>query len=110
MRQALKDYVSALNDSGDDAFFYAYRAVEAVCRSVSSPKNELQASDWRRMHAALGTSKSTIDPLTNVAKEIRHGNVTGKALAKARKSRTVVLTIARKVIAKALMKRYRGFL
>lgn len=40
LRVALKDYVSALRDRGDDAFFFAYRAVESICRGISSPKGE----------------------------------------------------------------------
>jgi len=110
MRLALKDYISSLRDGGDDAFFYAYRSIENVCRFVSGAKEQFNSSDWNKMHQCLGTSKSYIDPLTNAATDIRHGNVSGSGLISARESRKQVLDISREVLMRAFKKYYRGYL
>jgi len=80
LRLAIKDYVAALRDPGDDAFFFAYRAIENSCRSISGVTGQCESSDWTRMHRLLGTSKRSIQRLTDTAKDIRHGAVSGQAI------------------------------
>jgi len=110
LRLALKDYVSSQRDSGDDAFFFAYRSVESVCRCFCSTRTQLSDSDWHAMHGQLGTSKSLIEPLTNAAQDIRHGNTSGGGLKSARANRRVVLGISRDVLTRAFKQRCPGFL
>ncbi len=98
IRLALKDYMSALKDGSDDAFFYAYRSIENVCRLVSGAQDEFKASHWEKMHKELGTAKTYIDPLLNVATDIRHGHFDSSALEDARKKRNQLLDISRTVL------------
>lgn len=110
LRLAVKDYVSAIRDSGDDAFFFAYRAVESICRNASGSKGEkISDSDWKLMHQKLGTTKSSIDPLTKVAKEIRHGNINSQTLVNARSDKERLLGIARDVLTAEFKRSVKGF-
>jgi len=70
-RLALRDYVRAIADVSDCAF-YCYRSIESV-------KNSFVPSDgrgsWDEMHAALGTSRDEIDRRVKAfADPVRHGN------------------------------------
>ena len=109
LRLSIKDYVSAIRDSGDDAFFFAYRAIESICRSASGATGDLQPSDWTTMHSRLGTTKSKIDPLTSVATAIRHGDVKSMVLVNARANRDHLLTIAREVMVTEFKRSVKGF-
>jgi len=109
LRVAIKDYVNALRDGGDDAFFFAYRAIESACRDATKANGQIQKSDWDRMHQTIGTSKSGIDPLLSVAKEIRHGNVSSSTLAAARRRREKLIKIAREVLIKSIQDTAKGF-
>jgi hypothetical protein len=43
-RLAIRDVYSALQERGDDAFVFAYRAIEDVARAVSGCTGDLRAS------------------------------------------------------------------
>ena len=94
VRLALKDYISAIKDTGDDAYFFAYRSVENICRFISGAQDEFKTAHWNKMHKELGTTKSYIDPLLSVATDIRHGNFDGSSLTNTRKSRQQILDIS----------------
>lgn len=76
-RLAFKDFAGSLSQRGDDAFLYAYRAIESVRRAYAA---DVVADDgttkpvWPTMHDALGTSKEILAPLTDAATAMRHGN------------------------------------
>ena len=92
LRRALKDYRMALLQLGEDAYFYAYRAVENI-RLYFAPSKE---GDWHLMHEKLGTSKEFIEPLTKQAKDARHGNYS--AVLTDGDTRNKCLDISRKVL------------
>lgn len=70
-RLALRDYMRALADQHDCAF-YCYRAIEAVSQSFATTT---EGSGWLAMHEALGTSKDEItEKVKNYADPVRHGN------------------------------------
>jgi hypothetical protein len=98
LRLAVKDYVAALRDEGDDAMLFAYRAVEDVCRSLRPIAGQFTSADWQHMHTTIGTRKDVLDPLIKVAKQVRHGNVTNKAVSAARRRRTKLLAVSRETI------------
>jgi hypothetical protein len=75
LRIAIKDYVSALRHGEDDAFFFAYRAVESICRGISGATGNLKNSDWEKMHRRLSTTQTQIVPLFKASTAIRHGDV-----------------------------------
>jgi len=97
-RMALKDYKTALSDGGDDAFLFAFRSLESLCRAVIRSGGKVEKAEWKRMHHELGTSDRRIMPLNNVANLVRHGRTTSKKLKKARKNRARYLSIARNII------------
>lgn len=70
-RLALRDYMRALVDQHDCAF-YCYRAIEAVTKSFAASSG---GAGWQEMHASLGTSKEEITQKIKVyADPVRHGN------------------------------------
>lgn len=70
-RMAIRDYMQALTDAHDCAF-YCYRAIEAIQNSFAAPPG---SNGWDRMHAALGTTRGQIDDIVKVyADPNRHGN------------------------------------
>lgn len=77
-RLALRDYMRALVDQHDCAF-YCYRAIEAVSQSFIADSSK---EGWRNMHLALGTNKDEIIRKVKVyADPVRHGNwVSAKGL------------------------------
>lgn len=109
VRLAVRDYIAALRDPGDDAFLFAYRAIENSCRAVSGATGDLSASDWEAMHRLLGTSQAYILPLTNASKDIRHGHASGSAVKRARANREELLDKARHVLELATRKKVPGF-
>lgn len=98
---ALKDYYSALTDTSDDAFLFAYRSIEDICRAVNGC-DETEKSEWIKLHKRLRTSKSVINPLTKVAEKVRHGNKNHKIVIQARKNRNKLIDIAYYIIEKEL--------
>lgn len=109
LRIAIKDYVSALRDGGDDAFFFAYRAIESICRGITGATGDLKNSDWEKMHRRLGTTKTQIDPLFKASTPIRHGDVDSSELIAARSNRNNILDISREVLKAEFKISVKGF-
>jgi len=109
-RLALKDYVLAEKNGGDDSFFYAFRALENICRAVTGATEGLKKKHWNEMHEKLRTTEASILPLTAAAKDIRHGNASGLHLIYARAHRKQVLDISRDVLTKSFKKQFKGYL
>jgi hypothetical protein len=101
LRLAIKDYVNALRDEGDDSMFFAYRAVENVCRSITGSTGQITPAQWTQMHATIGTDKDLIDPLLGAAKQVRHGNITSAQLVAARNRRDRLVAVSRDVIVRS---------
>jgi hypothetical protein len=70
MRRALRDVRLIWTTEGVDGVFYAFRVIEVV-RQHYEPSD--RKGGWKMMHDALGTTEEHIKPLTDVAKEVRHG-------------------------------------
>lgn len=66
LRLAFKDLGFSLLDRGDDAFLYAYRAVENARRFHADKLSATETKPvWPPLHAALGTSEGQLQPLTD---------------------------------------------
>lgn len=105
---ALKDYRYAMIERNENAFLFAYRSIEDICRAVTGYDDVDQ--HWGDMHSTLGTSKKLIDPLTEVAKRVRHGDTINNVVVRAKKRREKLIAIAQKVIEKELKRTFPGFL
>ncbi|MGX7696500.1 hypothetical protein [Gordonia polyisoprenivorans] len=96
VRHALADMRMALRLSIDTAF-YCYRAIECLRHEFLQPEDgDKTGPSWSRMHAALGTSKAGMDPLTKLATARRHG----ESLVLSHDDRIMWLRWTRDVIAK----------
>ena|SRR5690554_4652476 len=70
-RLALRDYMRAITDQHDCAF-YCFRTLEAISKSFSSKPG---VNGWDEMHSALGSCKDDIiSKIKNYADPVRHGN------------------------------------
>lgn len=69
LRRSLRDYSSALQEPGEDTYFFAFRAIDIIRSHFDSRDGK-----WMAMHSKLGTEESKIEPLTVQAKDARHGN------------------------------------
>ncbi len=99
LRLAFKDLGFSLHDRGDDAFLYAYRAVENARRFHADKVSATETKPvWPSLHAALGTSEGQLQPLTDAATSIRHGDTKSAALAAARVNRDATLVLAEDVL------------
>ncbi|MGH3016582.1 MAG: hypothetical protein ACRDNN_16680, partial [Gaiellaceae bacterium] len=99
LRLAFKDLGFSLRDRGDDAFLYAYRAVENARRFHADKVSATERKPvWPPLHAALGTSEEQLRPLTDAATSIRHGDTKSAALATARVNRDATLVLAEDVL------------
>jgi hypothetical protein len=99
LRLAFKDFGFSLRDRGDDAFLYAYRAVENARRFHAAKVSATETTPvWPPLHAALGTSEGQLQPLTDAATSIRHGDTKSAALAAARVNRDATLVLAEVVL------------
>jgi hypothetical protein len=105
---ALKDYRSALTDPSNDAFLFAYRSIEDICRAVTGC-DEIKKKNWEQMHEILGTSEKSIKPLNEIAKKIRHGNRIHKSVVKV-DDRDKIINIAHSIIKKELERKFANFL
>ncbi|MBI2327392.1 hypothetical protein HYU92_03640 [Candidatus Curtissbacteria bacterium] len=105
---ALKDFHSAISDASDDAFLFAYRAVEDICRAINGC-DEIEDKHWQKMHHDLGTTKKMLDPLTRVATKVRHGNKNHKSVIQARSNRYNLLQISHNVITQELKRTFKKF-
>ena len=107
---ALRDYQNCIDAESDDRFFYAYRIVEDIRRAVTR-KMRAGLDDkiyWARMHKILGTNKSMIDPLTEVAEAVRHGDLTHNVVVNARKNSVQILGIGFDVMKREFKKSFKG--
>lgn len=97
---ALRDFRNCIESRGDDSFFYAFRIVEDVRHAVTShlPEGKTRDFYWQEMHKILGTSKQAIEPLTEVAEKVRHGDLNNKVVIEARKNREAILNIAYSIL------------
>ena len=69
-RRALRDYLRAITDEIDCAF-YCYRAIEAI-KSAFPGEGKPQ---WDAMHSALGTNEDAVKNIVQAyANLVRHGN------------------------------------
>jgi len=108
---ALRDYQLAVLDPSDNAFIYAYRAVEDICRSVSG-QPDIDAPAWAVTNNTLNISQQLTDPLRLASIAIRHNvqsTVAQANLATARASRTQTIDIAHQVIAKEMARTFPWF-
>jgi hypothetical protein len=70
-RLACRDYLQAINDTGDCAT-YCYRAIESIKSSFVFRSGQ---DRWEELHAALGTSRKEIEStIKQYADPVRHGN------------------------------------
>ena len=70
-RRALRDYLQAITDVQDGAF-YCYRSIESI---KSSFPGETDSDRWNAMHLGLGTDKNMIEKtVKQYADSPRHGN------------------------------------
>ena len=97
-RMALADYVNALRDSYRCASL-CFRAIEAIKSGFGPGKDGEQ---WNRMHAALGTSRNTIDTdVKAFADAVRHGDWANLIPTNAQQ-RLDMLRVTRDVLARYL--------
>jgi hypothetical protein len=105
-RVALRDLHAAFGERGDDAFLYAYRAVEGACRALTGA-DDLSDRDWRAFIGYLGSDeqieRSRIALLRQARAAVAHGDENDPNLQRARQQRTVTITTARDVLAEALI-------
>lgn len=106
---ALKDYRSAITDTSEDAFLFAYRSIEDVCRAITR-SDEIEDSEWRQMHSILKTSRPTIDPLKKVADKVRHGDKNHRVVVQAKTNRDSLIDIAHKFIKREMKRTFPKFL
>ncbi len=105
VRLAFRDFLFGAGQLGDDAFLYAYRAVENVRRSLGPDAVEASGRttpDWNAMHQALGTSRAQLSDLTDAATCVRHGSEHDSGIVNARSNRKQVLALADDVMKRFL--------
>lgn len=107
-RLAVKDFTAALRESGDDAFLFANRAVEDLCRAYS-PNGKVDKQGWNRLHADLGTTRQGIQRLVDAATSIRHGDRNSDAIRVARTNRRQALDSGRAILMARFRKHIKGF-
>lgn len=98
---ALKDFRAAVMDTSEDAFLFAYRSVEDICRAINNC-DDIKNKNWTFMHQTLKTSKNYIEPLTEVATKVRHGNIHHTTVIVANSEREKLINIAHEIIGKEL--------
>ena len=99
LRLTFKDLGFSLRDRGDDAFLYAYRAVENARRFHADKVSATETTPvWPPLHALLGTTEGQLEPLTDAATSIRHGDTKSAALAAARVNRDATLVLAEDIL------------
>ena len=108
----LKDYYNCINDSGDDAFFFAYRILEDIKEAINLEKGITDEKDWHELHRALNTDEAFIKPLTGIATKVRHGNLNSSVVLAARRKnrRQKILNIAFDLMKREFKRKFTGFL
>jgi hypothetical protein len=104
-RLALRDLHAAALEPGDDAFVYAYRAVEAVRQAITPIGSE--KAQWAPMHQELGTREVDYRKLAAVSAVVRHPRPGSDELRKARRPRRRrwLLGLAREAVVLAFERR-----
>lgn len=105
-RLALRDIRAALADDGDDAFVFAFRALEDLAYAYSFRRGQLQPADWSRLAEHLGMAdedfKARKKPLKDARDMWGHGDTENPELAAARAAREALIEEARQIVAEAL--------
>lgn len=110
-RLALKDYRAALSDTTQDAFLFAFRALEDVCRAVTDAE-EIYEPEWNQMHNTLKTTSTErykIMDLTKISAKVRHGNVNHKIVPRSKKKKDEYLEVVHKTLARELKRTFPQF-
>lgn len=68
----------------------------------------MKSEYWSEMHKILGTSETTIKPLTEVAEKVRHGNLSHPLLIQARKNRDQIINIGIDVMRREFKLKFKG--
>jgi len=102
-RLALLDLYATPQAPDDDAFFYAYRAVEDLARHYGGGDEGQKAWDALHAHCGYRDGKKRLKPLTDVRQAIAHGNESDPAVVYARENRGTVLNLARYTLARAFV-------
>jgi hypothetical protein len=92
----------ALVSNSDDAFVFAYRAVEDLAHAVSPTG----AKSWPHLHAHLGTTETRFKRRTKALREARdavaHGDMHHRALTEARPRLENLVRLARSIVREAI--------
>lgn len=108
LRLAIRDIYAALQDptTSDDAFLFAFRAVEDCARALTGSDDEANRVDWASFHQELGRSpdegKERLDPLTRARNAVAHGDVATSDLAEPRGKRSELIDLARATVIETL--------
>ncbi len=107
---ALRDFQNCIDSVGDDSFFYAFRIIEDIRRATTAhlPAGKSDSDYWAEMHRILGTSESAIQPLTEVSKKVRHGEIDHVVVVRARAQREQIINIALDVMKRAFKLKFKG--
>lgn len=95
-RLALRDLHAALLLPGADAFVLAFRAVEGIRQSVLPGSGGQK--EWDAMHKRLGTTKESLEQLTELSTLVRHGKEHDAKVRTALRRPGTVLELARGVL------------
>jgi hypothetical protein len=100
-RLALLDFWASVIDRGDDAFFFAFRAVEDLARHYGGG-----TKDWAALHRHCGyvRGQARLKPLTDARHAVAHGDDADSAVIKARAQRLRILNLARLTVARAFVR------
>ena len=108
----LKDYRECINDSGDNAFFFAYRILDDIKNAINFENGISNDQEWSVMHKVLKTDKTFMDSLTEVATQVRHGNLKSMVVIDAKKKhkRKKLLDTAFELMRREFKRKFTGFL
>jgi len=97
-RLGLRDIYSSLREVGNDAFFYAYRAIETVAR-YALDCTDLEAAQWKKFHSEMGIDpgegRARLKPLKAARDALAHGDEGATAIGEAARQRRQLLDVAR---------------
>ncbi len=103
---ALRDIRAALADDGDDAFVFAFRALEDLAYVYSFRTGQLRPADWSSLAEHLGMADEDFDARKKPLKDARnmwgHGDTENPDLATARAAHEALIEEARRIVAEAL--------
>jgi hypothetical protein len=108
LRLAIRDIYAAVRDrdASDDAFFFAYRAVEDCARALSGADTDIGGKEWAALHERLGLDpdegKERLEPLTRARRAAAHGNESAEQLQDARLKKAQLIDLARETVIRVL--------